>query len=144
MNVIMLLAAGGPVMRNCGTWRTWALFLACSIAGGLLHLLVFWGTSNPVVGASGGASGIIAAALRYRARRLSQGELVAPINRPPVSSFAIFWIGINLAFFIWDLVGGGTLSGLATMPHIGGCVAGLLLAPFFVRGARPTTWPGRV
>jgi membrane associated rhomboid family serine protease len=143
VNVVLLLAAAGPVMRNCGVLRMWLLFLACSAGGALLHLAIFWGQPESVIGASGGAAGIIAAALRYRTRRLSQGEIVAPITRPPGWIFTLFWIGINLMFFIWDQIGGGAVSGYATMAHIGGYLAGLFLAPVFVRGARPAPWPRR-
>lgn len=143
VNVALLLAAAGPVMRNCGALRTWLLFLICVAAGGILHVAVYWGAGESVIGASGGAAGIIGAALRYRTRRLSQGEIVAPILRPPVLTFSIFWIGINGVLFLWDQVGGGAVSGYATIAHIGGYLAGIYLAPVFVRGTRPTTWPRR-
>lgn len=143
VNVVLLLAAAGPVMRNCGVVRMWLLFFACAALGGAMHVLVYWGSGDSVIGASGGAAGIIAAALRYRTRRLSQGEIVAPITRSPVSTFTIFWLGINGLLFIWDQVGGGAVSGYATIAHIGGYLAGLFLAPLFVRGARPAAWPRR-
>lgn len=149
VNVVLLMAAAGPVMRNCGVPRTWIMFLLCSAGGGVLHILVYtlisWGEPiAQVVGASGGAAGVIAAALRYRARRLSQGEIVAPAWKPPVLTFTIFWIGINGLLFLWDVIGGGAVSGFATIVHIGGYLAGLFLAPVLVKGARPRTWPRRV
>ena len=86
---------------------------------------------------------LIGAALRYRARRLSQGEIVAPITRPPVITFTWLWIGLNAAFFLWDQLGGGFVTGLASIAHIGGYVAGLFLAGILVKGARPQSWPPR-
>lgn len=143
VNCALLLAAAGPVQRNCGTLGLCLLFALCTIAGGLAHLAVHWAESNPVIGASAGASGLIGAALRYRSRRLSQGEIVAPISRPPVSTFSYLWIGLNAAFFLWDKIGGGFVTGLAAIAHIGGYVAGLYLAGFLVKGARPRSWPPR-
>ncbi len=143
LNVALLLAAAGPVMRNCGVLRLWLMFALCAIAGGVLHVVVYWNEAATVVGASAGAGGVIAAALRYRTRKLSQGEIVAPIDRGPVAGVTVFWIGLNLAFFLWDRLGGGSLSGIATMAHIGGFVAGLFLAPVLVRGARAQAWPPR-
>ena len=55
-----------------------------------------------------------------------------------------FWIGINLALFLWDTLGGGAVSGFATVAHIGGFLAGLFLAPVFVLGARPGPWTPRI
>lgn len=143
LNVALLLAAAGPVMRNCGVVRLWLMFALCTIAGGVLHVLVYWNEPANVIGASAGAGGVIAAALRYRTRKLSQGEIVAPIDRGPVLAVTIFWVLLNFAFFLWDRLGGGSLSGLATMAHIGGFLAGLFLAPVMVRGARAQTWPPR-
>jgi membrane associated rhomboid family serine protease len=141
VNCALLMAACGPVYRNCGGIGMVLLFSLCTIAGGLAHLVVHWGEANPVIGASAGAAGLIGAALRYRARRLSQGEIVAPINRPPVLTFTYLWIGMNAAFFLWDKLGGGVVTGFASIAHIGGYVAGLFLAGILVKGARPRPWP---
>ncbi len=142
-NVAMLLAAAGPVMRNCGVLRLWLMFALCVIAGGIVHVLAYWGQPASVIGASAGAAGIIAAALRYRTRKLSMGEIVAPVTRGPVAAFTLFWLGLNGALFLWERLGGATIGGMATAAHIGGFVAGLFLAPVFVRGARAQTWPPR-
>lgn len=142
-NVALLLAAAGPVMRNCGAVRLWLMFALCVVAGGICHVLAYWGESAAVIGASAGAAGIIAAALRYRTRQLSKGEIVAPITRGPVAAFSLFWLGLNGAFFIWEHLGGTPIGGMATAAHIGGYVAGLFLAPLMVRGARAQTWPPR-
>ena len=141
VNVALLMAASGPVNRNCGPLGLVLLFSVCTIVGGIAHALVYWGSNGPVIGASAGAAGLVAAAMRYRSRQLSRGEIVAPIMRPPVLTFTVFWIGINLALYLWDIIGGAAMSGYATIAHIGGYLAGLLLAPVFVRGARPRAWP---
>ena len=141
VNSALILAAAGPVQRNCGLFGLVVLFATCAIAGGIGHVAFYWGQTVTVIGASGGAAGLMAAALRYRTRRLSQGEIVAPISRSPVLPFTIFWIGLNAAFYIWDSIGGGFASGLASIAHIFGYLAGLFLAPLFVRGVRPKSWP---
>jgi membrane associated rhomboid family serine protease len=140
VNGALILAAAGPVYRNCGLAGLIVMFSLSTIAGGLGHVAVYWGESVSVIGASGGAAGLMAAALRYRTRRLSRGEIVSPISRSPVLPFTIFWISLNAAFFIWDSIGGGFASGLATIAHIFGYLAGLFLAPILVRGARPQPW----
>lgn len=142
-NVAFLLAAGGPVMRNCGAIRMWLFFAVCVMAGGVLHVAVYWNEPAQVIGASGGVGGLLAAALRYRTRKLSLGEIVAPVTRGPVAAFALFWLGLNLAFFLWEKIGGSPLGGIATMAHIGGFLAGMFLAPVMVRGARAQSWPRR-
>ncbi|MBL9011237.1 MAG: rhomboid family intramembrane serine protease [Alphaproteobacteria bacterium] len=144
VNCGLLMAAAGPVNRNCGAFRMTILFSLCVIAGGLSHVAAYWGQNDAVIGASAGAAGLLAAAMRYRSRRLSMGEIVAPITHGPVLALTLFWIGINLALFLWDVLGGGAMSGLATIAHIGGYLAGLFLAPVFVLGARPARWTPRI
>jgi membrane associated rhomboid family serine protease len=139
LNSALLLAATGPVYRNAGPTRTVALFLVCVIAGGLFHLAAYWGQPVVALGASGGIGGMLAAAMRIRMRQLSRGEILAPLRQREVMSLTIFWIGINLAFFLWDRIGGGAVSGLATMAHIGGYLAGLFGIPFFMRGKMKLT-----
>ena len=141
VNCALLMAAAGPVQRNCGTSGMIILFALSTIGGGLAHLAVHWGEANPVIGASAGAGGLIGAALRYRARRLSQGEIVAPMGRPPVITFTWLWVGLNAAFFAWDKLGGGVVTGIAAIAHIGGYLTGLVLAGVLVKGARPRAWP---
>lgn len=141
VNCALLMAAAGPVQRNCGTLGMVLLFALSTIGGGIAHVMVHWGEANPVIGASAGAAGLIGAALRYRARRLSLGEIVAPVTRPPVITFTYLWIGLNAAFFLWDKLGGGVVTGLAAVAHIGGYLAGLFLAGLLVKGARPRAWP---
>ena len=57
VNCALLMAAAGPVQRNCGTLGMFLLFALSTIGGGLAHLAVHWGESNPVIGASAGAAG---------------------------------------------------------------------------------------
>lgn len=144
VNAALLMAAAGPVNRNCGPVRMIVLFALCVLAGGLAHVAVYWGTPFGAIGASAGAAGLLAAAIRYRTRRLSMGEIAAPLSHGPVLAVTAFWIGINLALFLWDTLGGGAVSGFATVAHIGGFLAGLFLAPVFVLGARPGPWTPRI
>ncbi len=136
INVALLLAAAGQVNRASGPWGLWILFLICVAAGGLAHLAFYWGSDARVIGASGGAGGLLAAALRYRVRDVYEGERAAPISRQPVLGFTIFWIGLNAALYALDRLA-IVPTDFAAIAHIGGYLAGLALAPYFARPQRP-------
>lgn len=141
INTALLFAAAGPVFRNCGAVRLWGLFLICVAAGGIAHLAFYWGAAQPVIGGSAGSAGLIGAALRYRMRRPGDGEIIAPLDRGPVLAFTVFWVGINVALYLWDVSGLGEGSGYATIAHIAGYAAGLFLAPVMMRGIGPRRPP---
>jgi membrane associated rhomboid family serine protease len=122
-NMAGLWFAGRIVERVMGTARFLGLYMACAIAGGLAQVLLEGGRSL-LLGASGAVCGVILAfatifpeaqivlllffviPLRFRAKYLGWGLL-----------------GSSLLFF---LVGFEPWIGHAA--HLGGCVAGYLLA----------------
>jgi membrane associated rhomboid family serine protease len=155
-NAVFILAAAGPVHKAAGTRGLLLFFLVCVLAGALAHLALvgahnaicpWWNasfapqsvciqTDSRLVGASAGASGLIAAAIRYRFADSYAGETVAPVFRKQVAMVSAVFIGMNLALFAWDASSIGAASGIAAIPHIAGYLAGLFLAPSFVRRGR--------
>lgn len=136
VNAAMLLAFGTPVARTFGEgpkgWGLWMIvFLGSVIAGSALYLALATVASPYAVGASGGTSGLIAAALlldpRGMKRKLWSREFLT-------LTFALGLANAVLTFAAPYMFNG---MGLAWEAHVGGYIAGaLLMAILPVRGYR--------
>lgn len=134
MNMIMLLAMGNLLEPIAGARRLGLLYLA----GGLASALAEWAFTPmsmvPTVGASGAISALIGAQAMLGGRG-TQGPLLRGLG------LAAAWIAFQV---LAGLVMNGPGFQLAIAGHIGGFIAGLLLAwPVFAgplsihRNARP-------
>ncbi len=119
MNALMLLAFGSGVGRWMGGRRYTVLFAGCSLLAVATHFALAPFSLNPVIGASGGISGLFAAALVMLYR---QGYLGA--GRYGILPFALLWIVISAIF---GFTGGPDGSAIAWSAHIGGFLAGFIL-----------------
>jgi len=135
LNSLWLLAFGPIVARRFGGALFIVFFLVCGVAGAAAYLLFNWGSPEPVVGASGAVSGLMAAGLRLMPGLFywaMPGETrLAPILSRPILTFSLAWAALNVAF---GMIGAGFLGSdgaIAWQAHLGGYLAGLLLAgPF--------------
>ena len=132
MNMLMLLLIGKIVERVLGGVPYLALYLASAyVAAGTewLASIMAWPMSAdmmaPAIGASGAISGIIGAyvLLFPNKKPKAWGPIPAEFARPLHLTFA--WIVLNLAL---GFVGPGLGIRIAIWSHIGGFIAGLLLA----------------
>ena len=64
VNSLWLLAFGPVVARRFGAGLFLLFFLICGVAGAATYLALNWGSPEPVIGASGAISGLMAAGLR--------------------------------------------------------------------------------
>jgi membrane associated rhomboid family serine protease len=141
-NMLFLWIFGDNIEHRIGHLRFIAFYLLCGIAAGLAHV-VFNSTSViPTVGASGAISGILGGYL-----------LMFPRNRVYVLTWggvatvpAIFMLGL---WILTQFVNGAgevartdETGGVAYIAHIGGFIAGLVLAPVLSTG-RPAPVPRR-
>ena len=122
-NMLALWFAGRVVERVMGTWRFFALYAASAIAGGLSQILIEGG-DVPLVGASGAVCGVILAfaTMFPEARIVLLLFFVIPLR------FRAKFLGWGLTGFslLFVLVGFEPWIGHAA--HLGGCIAGYLLA----------------
>lgn len=117
INVAMLMAFGTGIERAAGPWRLFALFLACGALGAVAHFFLFIGSGDPMIGASGGISGLFGGILRL----MPGGN---DIRR--LAPFIALWIGLS---FLFGLLGApGSNDAVAWVPHVAGFLAGLALA----------------
>lgn len=125
VNSAMLLAFGTPVARAMGRgpmgWLKWmAVFLGAVIGGSAAYLAATDVTSGPAVGASGGTSGLVAAAFLLDAH----GRVTSLLSRNFLAmTFAFALANAVLTFAAPYLMG----MQIAWEAHAGGYVAGAVL-----------------
>ncbi len=132
-NSLWLLAFGPIVAKRLKTTKFLLFFLFCGIVSAALHLAVYFGAAVPVVGASGGVAGLMAAAIRIFygrlmfARDMPAGETppLAPLRSRPILVFTAVWLVAN---FVAGVTGFGltdAATSIAWVAHLGGYFAGL-------------------
>jgi membrane associated rhomboid family serine protease len=135
INCLFLLAFAPIVARRFGAVLFLLFFLVCGLAGALTYLAFNWGSPDPVVGASGAISGLMAAALRMlpgQSPWAAPGATpLAPIFSRQILVFSVVLIAVNAVMGTTGLNVGGETAQIAWQAHLGGYIAGLLLAgPF--------------
>lgn len=120
MNGAMLMAFGAALEKRAGGRRMLALFFLCSLAAAAVHFVFNLHSDDPVIGASGGLSGLFAATifLMRSDPRFGFG------GRRGLWSFAALWVALSVLFGIG---GGPEGAAVAWQAHIGGFAAGFLL-----------------
>jgi len=135
INCLWLLAFGPVVARRFGSASFLLFFVLCGLAGAAVFVAMEWGVNVGAIGASGAISGLMAAAvrmIRFRDPYLGIATLpLMPLFSAQVLLFSAVWLALN---FLTGVFGGiviGTIEPIAWQDHLGGYVAGLLLAgPF--------------
>lgn len=112
-NMLSLFFVGRAIEVFYGKWRYLVIYLLSGIAGGILFF--FTSPAGSAVGASGAIFGIFGAlGVFYIVNRRTIG------GRGAIGNW-LFWIGLNLVF-------GLTNPDIALFAHIGGLIAGMLIA----------------
>lgn len=141
-NMLALYIFGDNVEDRMGSGRYLLFYLLSGVAAAVVHLLSAPNSTLPTVGASGAISGVLAAYLIYfpTARVIT----LVPFFFLPwfVEIPALFYLGMWFVSQLFNgmfslLAGVQAMGGVAWWAHVGGFVAGLILAPFFARRMRP-------
>jgi len=147
VNIAWLLPFGSAVARRFGPIRFLALFAVASAAGAFAHLFTHWDEPVALIGASGGISGLMAAAIRFvfvrggplhlwgrrdfEAYQVPAASLLDSLRDARVLAFLAVWFGLNLLFGTGTVEMAGVGQTIAWQAHIGGFAAGLFLFKFF-------------
>jgi membrane associated rhomboid family serine protease len=134
VNSAFILAFGTPVARRCGldpggVLAFYGFYVVCGVLANLGYAAVHPESAMVVVGASGAASGLMAAGSRL----MSRGPELAPLTSPPVLGMAGAWVAGNLILAFAGRLGAAALapgSGgapIAWEAHLAGYAAGLIL-----------------
>jgi membrane associated rhomboid family serine protease len=140
-NMLFLWIFGNNVEDRLGEIKFLAVYFASGIAGSLLQVFINPTSTIPNLGASGAISGILAAYVLYfpGATVLT---FIAPFFFVTLRAFVFigYWIAIQAlqAYFNIGVTGGG----IAFFAHVGGFVAGLILALLLRPAGHPDPYPG--
>ena len=138
-NMLFLWIFGDNIEHRLGHLRFILFYVGTGLAASFAHILFNSGSAIPAVGASGAISGVLGGYL-----------LLYPKNRVFVLTWggvmavpAVFMLGLWIVTQFVNGVGSIAMTpetaeggGVAYMAHIGGFVAGLVLAPAFAMGRR--------
>lgn len=119
MNGVMLLAFGSGIERWMGGKKMMMLFVISGFFGLAAHFALNFNSIYPVVGASGGISGLFAAALIMINKMQGGVQKIWP--------FVLLWIGISVVFGFMGSPDGGQVAWAA---HIGGFLGGFVVMRF--------------
>jgi membrane associated rhomboid family serine protease len=122
-NVLSLWFAGRIVERVMGAGRFVALYVASAVAGGVAQVL-FGGGNTLLLGASGAVCGVIIAF----ATMFSEAQIVLLLFFVIPLKFRAKYLGWGLAGSSLVFLLTGFESWIGHAAHLGGCVAGYLLA----------------
>ena len=135
VNCVWLLAFGPVVARRFGGAAFYLFFLLCGLAGAAGFIAADWGQNMGGIGASGAISGLMGGAIRMMSIREPYLNVA---NRPleslfsrQVLSFSAIWMVVNFVSAIFLVGPIGSTQIVLWQDHLGGYIAGLLLAgPF--------------
>lgn len=135
LNLGFLLAFGSYVERSMGLLPYLFLFIVCAVAGALTEYAFRGGSELVLIGASGSVYGVTAAAICFM--RVDP----RPDRRRTALAFVAVLMGLNLMLGLTGL--GEFLAGaqVGWKAHLGGFLAGLLIALAYCRW-RPPSAPG--
>lgn len=136
-NMLYLWIFGDNVEDAFGHLRFALFYVACGVAAVAAQALPAPDSTTPMIGASGAISGVLGAYLLLfpRARVLVAIPLglYLDLRRLPAVVVLVLWFALQLAS---TLLGDGN-EGVAFRAHLGGFIAGLVLAPLFRRAGVP-------
>jgi membrane associated rhomboid family serine protease len=123
INMVSLAAFGAPVERLLGARRFILFYLSAGVAAGLVHVLMFSDSIDPVIGASGAISGVFGGVLMLM-RYVGSLTSLLPV--------AAIWIGLNVFFGVVGGTPGAAGEQVAWVAHVGGFVYGLAAIRLFM------------
>jgi membrane associated rhomboid family serine protease len=130
-NMIYLWIFGDNVEDRLGHTRYLAFYLVGGVVASLTHLVTNWGSELPTVGASGAIAAVLGAYLvMFPASRIATFIPMGFFSRlTMLPSAVVLGVWFILQFFDGVLaLGGADVGGVAVWAHIGGFVAGMVMA----------------
>ena len=141
-NMLFLWIFGDNLEHRLGHLRFAMFYLICGVAAGLAHILANSNSPIPTVGASGAISGVLGGYLlmfpRNRVYVMTWGGVAAV----PAMLMLGLWILLQFINGVGSVADTPETGGVAYLAHIGGFIAGLVLAPVFAGGRTPTRIEG--
>lgn len=132
-NMAFLWVFGDNIEDSMGHFRFSAFYLLCGLAAGLTHAVAENSSLNPMIGASGAVSGVMAAyfVLHPKVKIIALVFKFIPVRLPAHLLIGV-WLGLQIL-----AVQQGSPGNVAWWAHIGGFCAGAALIPFMKRDSLP-------
>ncbi len=134
-NMLYLWIFGDNVEDRFGHFPYLVFYLICGIAATFAQLAFSIGSSVPNLGASGAIAGVLGAYILLFPKRRVTVLLGYGVVQVPALVVIGFWIVLQFFNGIGSIVVSTDSGGVAYMAHIGGFIAGLVLA-VILRGKR--------
>lgn len=126
MNIGMLMAFGAGLEKQRGAKSLLFVFIISTFGGALAQFAFYSASTMPMIGASGGISGLFGAALMDMAQHATHHDPRWRTRLRHVLPFVAVWIGISLFFGVFGMPGEN--QPVAWAAHVGGFIAGMLAA----------------
>jgi len=139
-NMLYLWIFGDNVEDSMGHGRYVLFYLTGGVVASLTHIITNPGSQIPTVGASGAIAAVLGAylVLYPRSRVLTIIPLGFFIRMTTLPAGVVLGLWFVLQFFNGVLsLGGPDVGGVAFWAHIGGFVAGVVLAKLFAKRRKP-------
>jgi len=134
-NMLYLWIFGDNVEDRFGHVRFLLFYLACGVAATFAQLAFSIGSDIPNLGASGAIAGVLGAYILLFPQRRVTVVMGYGITEMPALVVIGLWFVLQLFSGVGSLGAATDTGGIAFMAHIGGFIAGVVLA-FFLRGYR--------
>lgn len=126
MNMGMLMAFGAGLEKQRGAKSLMIIFTLSTLGGALTQLIFYSDSMMPMIGASGGISGLFGAALMDMAHHANPHDQRWRTRLRHLLPFVAVWIGISVFFGIFGMPGEN--QPVAWAAHVGGFIAGMIAA----------------
>ena len=133
-NMLFLWIFGDNIEHRIGHLRFIVFYLACGVAAGLAHIVFNSSSAIPTVGASGAISGILGGYLLLFPRNRVYVITLGGVATVPAIFMLGLWIVTQFINGAGEVARTDETGGVAYMAHIGGFVAGMVLAPLLAAG----------
>ena len=134
-NMLYLWIFGDNVEDRFGHARYLVFYLLCGIAATFAQLVFSLGSSIPNLGASGAIAGVLGAYVLLFPQRNVRVMVGYGITQMPAIIVIGLWFVLQLFSGIGSIAATTDTGGIAYMAHIGGFIAGVVLA-LILRGNR--------
>jgi membrane associated rhomboid family serine protease len=141
-NMLYLWIFGDNVEDRLGKLKYIFFYLACGWIATLSHGYLNRASAIPAVGASGAIAGVLGAYMVMfpKARVLTVVPLGLYMSMRELPALVVLglWFGLQFLTGVASLGGVNESGGVAVWAHIGGFVAGIILAKVLARGPAPS------
>jgi membrane associated rhomboid family serine protease len=136
-NMLFLWIFGDNIEHRIGHLRFIVFYIVCGLAAGIAHILFNSGSPIPTVGASGAISGVLGGYLLLFPRNRVYVMTYGGVASVPAVLMLGLWILLQFINGFGAVANTPETGGVAYIAHIGGFIAGMVLAPLFAAGRRP-------